>query len=144
VHYLTASRSVLPSFNGHYYELVTSPLSFDNARIAAGQKTYNGLGGHLATVTTQEEFNFLTASFIDLQDVWIGASDAAVEGTFRWVSGPEAGQIMSMTNGMWAAGEPSNGAGENCVVFWDQKRFNDGGCFDSYRYLVEYEGMGDE
>jgi hypothetical protein len=127
--------------NGHYYELITSPLSFTNALSVASQKIYGGLPGYLATVTSQPEYQFLIGVFTDLQDVWIGASESQVEGTFRWMAGPEAGQAMAMTNGMWAPGEPSNGLKEDCVLFWDQKQFNDANCADSYRYLVEYEGV---
>ena len=94
------------------------------------------------TVTSQEEYNFLTSTFVDFQNVWIAANDLAVEGTFRWVAGPEAGQLVSMTNGLWASGQPDNyGGNEDCVEFWDRLKFNDGGCQYAIKYIIEYEGI---
>jgi hypothetical protein len=142
-YFIAVAGPALFASNGHYYELVASPLlSFDNALATAALKTYKGLPGHLVTVTTQEEYNFITSVFVDLQNVWIAANDKAVEGTFRWVAGPEAGQLVSLTSGLWAAGAPDDAGGnEDCVQFWDGKKLNDGGCHYGTRYLIEYEGI---
>ena len=59
-------------------------------------------------------------------DVWIGLSDTATEGVYRWVD-PAVPFVFSM----WNANEPSNGAGqyeEDCTVIagatardWDDR-----------------------
>ncbi len=80
------------------------------------------------------------AFFVDLQDAWIGASDRANEGTFRWAAGPEAGQVVDRINEMWAPGEPSNEQSDDCVVILEHKLF-DQYCAESHGYLIEYEGV---
>ncbi len=137
---LCCRTAPLLSFNGHYYEYITSLYYFHEALTIASEKINNGLTGHLATISTRAEFDFLTSAFPELQEVWIGASDSAVEGTFRWVAGPEAGQVMNMTNGMWAPGEPSKERGvKHCVQLWDHMLY-DQDCNDVFYFLVEYEG----
>ncbi len=138
----TVTGPVFFAANGHYYELISNLLGFNDALVAASQKTHNALPGHLATITTQEEYDFVVATFVDLFYVWIGGSDDAAEGTFYWVTGPEAGLPVDMTNGMWASGQPDDGGNnEDCMMFWNENRFNDLGCVGVFlRYLVEYEG----
>jgi hypothetical protein len=50
------------------------------------------MSGYLATVTSAAENNFLIANF-NLRG-FLGGSDAEVEGDWRWVVGPEAGQLF--------------------------------------------------
>jgi hypothetical protein len=48
-------------FNGHYYENITnSGMTWDEANTAANAMTYNGMQGHLVTITSREENLFLT------------------------------------------------------------------------------------
>ncbi|HEX6915128.1 MAG TPA: LamG-like jellyroll fold domain-containing protein, partial [Chitinophagaceae bacterium] len=74
--------------NGHYYEWVPAPsITWTNARLAASQRTFNGLQGYLVTITSAAEMSFIATK---LQGSgWLGASDLAYEGTWRWVTGPE-------------------------------------------------------
>lgn len=118
---------------GRYYEFVNSSVTWVEARCAAkfangrydasstrfdkcgikengGEvllpRTFNGLTGYLATVTTAAENEFVTLRAGAAQ-AWIGGSDEAVtrlfdseinipfvEGEWRWVDGPEAGRIF--------------------------------------------------
>jgi len=79
--------------NGHFYEYVTGTVSWEEARDAAAARTYLGRPGHLVTITSPEENTFVAQSFDAESDrfAWIGASDEAVEGEWRWMVGPEAG-----------------------------------------------------
>ncbi|WP_375419052.1 Ig-like domain-containing protein [uncultured Hymenobacter sp.] len=78
---------------GHYYEFVSAPgISWIDARTAAAARTYQGLQGYLATVTSVAEKDALVGRAPG--QYWFGASDAAVEGEWRWQSGPEAGQLF--------------------------------------------------
>ncbi|MEN0045647.1 MAG: T9SS type A sorting domain-containing protein [Bacteroidota bacterium] len=88
--YLAKSRNAALYFKetGHFYEYVPLGTTWDNAKIRAESRRIIGLQGYLATITSQAENDFI---FERLRgNGWIGASDAAVEGEWRWITGPEA------------------------------------------------------
>lgn len=101
---------ILNPANGHYYEIVhrryERPLisrnpSFQYALSDAESRTHLGIRGHLVTITSQSEHDFLFDTFGNPYLgawLWIGASDAEVEGEWRWVSGPEAGELFWLGN----------------------------------------------
>lgn len=95
---LTDSDSFNP-VNEHYYRFVPSAhISFADAKAAAEASTLQGVTGHLATITTESENNFVTSKILSVQNAWIGASDAEVEGRWKWVTGPEAGTVFWEAN----------------------------------------------
>ena len=70
----------------------------------------------------------------------MAGSDEQQEGIWRWVAGPENGQIINPT--FWAAGEPNSyqGYDEDGLCYWyDLKGWNDGGTTSMLSYIVEYE-----
>ena len=73
---------------GHYYEFISLvDVTWTEAEAFAEGETYFGLQGYLATITSEAE-NQIAA--VQTNDVgWIGASDLATEGDWRWVTGPE-------------------------------------------------------
>ncbi|MCH2111234.1 MAG: hypothetical protein MK213_00115 [Planctomycetes bacterium] len=99
--------AVNPS-NGHTYHLLDSSTWTDAEASAVL------LGGHLATVRSQTENDWIWQTFsyfggVD-RDLWIGLNDVAVEGTFVWSSGDPS------TFRYWAANQPdNNGGNENYV-----------------------------
>lgn len=106
---LTVGAPKLNPANGHYYQTVHYPRTdrvdrtFATALAAASASSFNGIAGHLLTVTSAEEQLFLQTTFArQLGDrqaagMWMGASDAAIEGEWRWITGPEAGQLFWRT-----------------------------------------------
>ncbi|GAB5474281.1 MAG: hypothetical protein Mars2KO_23800 [Maribacter sp.] len=149
---------------GHYYEFVSDPgISWTDAEIAASNRTYFGWQGYLVTLTSQEEADFSGQQASGFG--WIGANDVAVEGEWRWVTGPEAGtQFWSgsvggteLTYANWNGGEPNNCCGgEDYAHIADASvirggapvgAWNDlpngggGGAYASQGYVVEYGGM---
>lgn len=75
---------------GSFYELVQTPgLTWTQARDAAADKEFAGVAGYLVTITSKEENAFIAERIVGADDIWIGASDAGLEGDWRWVSGPE-------------------------------------------------------
>lgn len=103
--------------NGHYYALFTGEtvqqnvppaMRFADALTFAASMSHSGIPGHLATITSQSEQNFVRQYFSEWRrfpsrylpnDIfWIAASDAAVEGEWRWVAGPETGQLFWQGN----------------------------------------------
>ena len=100
----TGSGWVYNSDNGHYYKAVYGNYSFDQAVTAAAAEAP---GAYLVTITSAAENSFVqNLAPLYYQYSWIGASDQAVEGTWRWVTGPEAGQLVTYTN--WNIWEPNN------------------------------------
>ncbi|MGJ5176990.1 tandem-95 repeat protein [Bradyrhizobium oligotrophicum] len=99
--------------NGHYYKAVYGNFSFSEAVAAAAGEAD---GAYLVTITSASENAFVqNLAPLYYQYSWIGASDAAQEGTWRWVTGPEAGQIV--TYGNWNIGEPNDWGGEDYALF---------------------------
>ncbi|MDC6406125.1 MULTISPECIES: C-type lectin domain-containing protein [Maribacter] len=151
---------------GHYYEYVADVgISWTDAEVAASNRTYFGLQGYLATLTTQEEADF---SGSQAQGVgWIGASDAATEGEWFWVTGPEAGtpfwsgradgSTLPPTNfANWNGGEPNQSGNEDYAHITDPSVVRGGaplgswndlpngggsGAYAPQGYVVEYGGM---
>lgn len=157
----------LPSTK-HYYEFVPAlGITWQAAKTAAESRTYYGLSGYLATVTSIEEAK-LTGEQASGAG-WIGGSDAAVEGTWRWVTGPEAGKSFWIGNGtgtttgtdipfaFWNSGnsEPNNLGNEDYAHItapgigtpgsWNDLS-NTGATSGDYQpkgYIVEYGGLGE-
>ena len=75
---------------GHFYRYISRtgyPWTSAKAEAEAGFMKYHGLQGYLATITSAAENAFIMQKTKGVG--WIGASDAAVEGEWRWVTGPE-------------------------------------------------------
>ena len=162
--FTVGDANYLPS-TGHYYEYVADVgILWTEARVKAEERTYNGLPGYLATITSADEAQ-LTGEQADGTG-WIGGSDAEVEGTWQWVTGPEAGTVFWIgdSNGFapngafsfWNAGEPNNLGDEDYAHVtapnvgirgsWNDLR-NAGETSGDYQpkgYIVEYGTGGPE
>jgi Lectin C-type domain/The GLUG motif len=148
-------------FNNHYYRLVKTPVSFDDAVALSAQATFDGTPsgtpGYLATITSPEENAFLfTVMGGAGNNAWLGASDRDVEGDWKWMTGPEAGTsfytgnvnepnhgpVNNEFNG-WAAFEPNQSGDEDYAEVYGDGRWNDipsnGG--PQNFYLIEWGGM---
>jgi hypothetical protein len=84
--------SVASGGNGHFYNYVATSSTWDQAAALAASLTHNGQPGYLATITSAGENNVIINNFNLLG--WLGGNDAAVEGEWRWVVGPEVGQLF--------------------------------------------------
>ncbi len=153
------SANYLPA-TGHYYEYIPSlGITWTNANAAANARTYFGLQGYLATLTSQAEADFSGSQAAGTG--WIGGSDAATEGVWLWVTGPEAGtNFWNGTAGgsspnfaFWNTGEPNQSGDEDYAHIthpnvnpngsWNDLS-NTGAASGDYQpqgYVVEYGGM---
>ncbi len=134
-------------FNGHTYLVVYEPATPEEA-----ERFCAAFGGHLATVTSEEENNFLKTLFEEKREVAyiLGGTDRNTEGVWEWMNG----EPWSFS--YWdSPTEPNNGlgAGENYLcagarVNWKWVDFF--GKYDGYSskfpYVCEWEsviGQGD-
>ncbi|HZU95999.1 MAG TPA: lectin-like protein, partial [Planctomycetota bacterium] len=105
--------------NGNHYAFIAGPILPLDARAAAAGLVFLGTPGHCVTITSWLEQDFMSTVFVDLG--WIGGTDEVVEGTWRWVGGPEDGETFEQAGfSFWAPGEPNNAGGnENyaCIGF---------------------------
>jgi Lectin C-type domain len=83
-------------FNGHGYQRFDVNLTWTAAKAFCEVR-----GAHLATVTSQAENDFIDANFRP-NNLWLGATDAASEGVWTWVTG----EPWAFTK--WGASEPNN------------------------------------
>jgi flagellin-like hook-associated protein FlgL len=173
-----------------YYQIGYAPdpmagIRWSEADTAARATTFSGLTGYLSNVTSTAESNFLRQKLGE--NGWIGASDyldnvndaitarnlatgettavyadqAAVEGHWYWVDGPEVGlefyrqgtgnvsggtgQVTSPYSD-WAAGEPNNWGGDEGYAYliggssWNDYRYNNSAVLT---YVIEYGGSAD-
>jgi hypothetical protein len=98
--------------NGHYYEYVnpaaTPSITWTEARAAAAARTFMGVGGHLATLTSDAERLFVFDQYhsVPSPQSWIGGVQAPGAATpaagWMWVTGEPWG----VTD--WAPGEPND------------------------------------
>ncbi|MCY7285028.1 MAG: DUF4347 domain-containing protein, partial [Cyanobacteria bacterium CAN_BIN43] len=145
-------RNLSNSANGHFYNFVTNPsINWNTAQSAAAGSNYFGLQGYLTTITSASEQAFVAGKLQG--EGWMGGSDSAVEGAWRWVTGPEAGQ--QFWSGLsfggpvggrysnWATGEPNDSPSEDHAHFLGNGQWNDYNAANPsvQGYVVEYGGM---
>jgi len=152
---LVNSGEVFFEDTGHLYEYVSSTLDWNAAKTAAEGRTKYGATGYLTTITSQAENDFVSQRLANAG--WMGASDIASEGAWKWVTGPEAGTQFCQGNNPcnsvssrytnWNGGEPNDsGANEDCGQFLagGSGKWNDLPCSGTTLpgYVVEYGAPG--
>ncbi len=138
-------------FEGHYYEYVSGYSTWDQAYTAALARTLDSQPGHLATITSAGEDAFIRSLIPYGANVLVAGTDRAIEGTWVWAAGPEAGTVFwkdgapyggAYTN--WGPGEPNNvQVGENYLEMY-QGVWNDtaANAYVHAGYVVEYQWHG--
>ena len=107
--------------NGNLYEIVLAPaIPWENAKVAAEQRTYLGRNGHLATIANAEEDVFLQALIEEAGmggaagEIWAGAfqlpNQASRTDGWMWVNGegPVPGFNFGSTYANWFGFEEPN------------------------------------
>lgn len=109
-HGQSLSASVTNTANGHLYYLLNGFVTWNTA-----EATAVGIGGHLATIRSSAENQWLSGTFrVSVNasgPLWIGVNDRAVEGSFQWSSG----EPVFYTN--WEPGQPDDGFGQEDAGF---------------------------
>jgi Lectin C-type domain len=115
---------------GNYYEIIATPMTWENARTAALATSWLGEQGYLATVTSAQE-NVFVAGLLTGASAWLGGNDVVTPDLWEWADGPEAGVDFwqglqggtpvggAFTN--WGGSDPNNsGGGQYALVLCAQ------------------------
>ena len=73
--------------NGNYYEAISGEYDWLEAESLAEGSTYLGVKGHLATLTSLDESDWVWGNLGNPFRYYLGASDRETEGTWKWVTG---------------------------------------------------------
>ncbi len=144
-----ATAQVTDPNTGNTYNMVKGQMLWTTAEADAKNQMFGGLPGHLATITSQAELDFVMAN-LPISRPWLGGfhdqgdpNYSEPAGGWAWVTG----EPFTFTN--WAPGEPNNtdssGGPEDYLEMFKDSNWNDtnlkgGGWTDSY--LVEWEPSG--
>jgi len=129
--------------NGHYYEYVSTGVSWDGALAAADALNYLGLDGYLVTLTSAAESAFVRDN-LTTASYWAAGSDAGNEGLWTWMAGPELGMVFwsggpTANYAGWNGGEPNNAGDEDGLqANWNGIAWNDAQTRNGLGYVVEY------
>ncbi|MFK8103032.1 MAG: Calx-beta domain-containing protein [Saprospiraceae bacterium] len=106
----------------------------NNFSWSAAEAAAHDAGGHIAVINSHEENEFLRTNIL-APAVWIGFTDEAQEGHFRWVTG----ETVDYTN--WASGDPNdygiNVSGADYTVLLSSGEWRDRNGGEHYEILVE-------
>ncbi|HOG50561.1 MAG TPA: lectin-like protein, partial [Lentisphaeria bacterium] len=155
--YRTAGRLGVTEFQGHYYEVIPTKLSWADSKNAA-----EAAGGTLAIIGSAAENAFLASNMLSGRSgIWLGLTDEDVEGEFIWIDGTPlagnysnwstravGGQTDEPNNGVWGGtvNPPENyvflvGAGKTnprlVVGYWNDA-VNNEQYGDQDSYIIEY------
>lgn len=148
--------------NGHYYEFVAaSQITWDAANSAANDLTFAGVDGHLATITSAAEDDFIETERqkTSLNEVWVGGFQDPIEtqgakDNWTWVNGegsfPGDNSPPGYANWNLDNNEPNDNYGvaseqHLTVGLGDSRKWNDEGITlatglgSITGYVVEYE-----
>ena len=145
-----------PFANGHYYAFTKESANYNNnakplstGSLLAQLNSY----GYLATVTSQDENNFILNSSYGGNKIpgngFLGGSDVAKEGTWLWEGGAELNQAFrtGSTNNMytnWNGGEPNNKNNEDYLVTSSSGYWNDADADNVGGYITEWGKAGSQ
>jgi len=150
---------VLNRVNGHFYAAVavSGGINWSDAKVEAESRTFEGVRGHLVTITSAQEDRFIARNFPEavtrddgegLFPYWYGGFQqplgSPTEENWQWVTG----EPFVYTN--WGVGEPNDfrGSEEDCLLpHGNPKRgskpwaWNDAECGETRPrgYVVEYD-----
>ena len=122
-------------FDGHYYRFYNTSMTYPEAKAFCEEQ-----GGHVVTITSAEENEFVLSLFSDTY-IWLGGNDEAEEGKFVW----DTGEYFFYTN--WDDGEPNNkgatGNQDNMLMYsWGNWDDIEGSV--SYPFVCEWDKYTDD
>ena len=98
------------NYNGHSYKLFDIDMTWKDAKAYC-----EGLGGHLAIINSSGKQKFVESLIknSNRQIFWLGATDEATEGIWKWIDG------SNIVYSNWSPGEPNNSGSEDYLVIYN-------------------------
>ena len=124
------------------YEFVSQAKTWNAANAEAISKH-----GHLVAITSEIEYQRVMG-IASSRRIWLGGTDSAQEGVWRWVNGgvffvyDEAigGAAVRGAVNHWNSGEPNDSGGEDCLEMGATGGWNDLNCAGpSLPFIIEYD-----
>jgi hypothetical protein len=122
-------------FNGHTYKYFDMQTTWYEA-----EKICNNLGGHLVTITSEEEQNTVSDLLKNTNngEIWLGATDSQNEGTWKWIT------KESFNYSNWDTSQPDNANSvEHFAQMYKSGKWNDRTYYRSSSAIIgfvcEYE-----
>ncbi len=119
---------------------MSSALSWDEADQAARRLSYNGIRGHLATVSSNAELDFV-ATLVNgtTSGYWIGADKRDGSNDWKWVA-DRALDRQRISPTYWAAGQPD---ADSCLEQYADGTWKAEACGTPRMYIVEFDAESD-
>ena len=120
------------TFRGNQYAFTSGAKTWEAAQAEARQR-----GGNLVTINSEQEETWIKQNFGGDESFWIGFTDKANEGQFRWASG----EPVTYTN--WDPNEPNNAGGNEdyaTMNFSWRNQWNDDSGIRNFRGIIEIGG----
>ncbi|KAM4571724.1 ladderlectin-like [Fundulus diaphanus] len=121
-------------YNGRCYRFVKQEKDWYEA-----EKACNGLGGHLASIRTLDEYDFISGLILEktgsYRSTWVGGHKGLV---WTWSDG------SPFTFSSWSPGEPNNAGGnENCmeINLRGREYVNDANCDIKLPFVCSKESI---
>ncbi len=138
---------------GKFYKGFETPVNFATAKSNALAATLNGTNGQLVTIRSAAEQEIVAAIVNGYgDDIWLGGTDATVEGEWRWLNGnQESDQFWSGEDAdgynvdnayhNFFADRPDNGLGGQDAVRMrnGDKLWDDAAETEPFNYVVEWD-----
>ncbi len=114
--------------------MVPTHLDWNEANQAAQRLSYNGIRGHLVTVTSKAEHDFVKTLIGPANAYWLGA-DKRDGSEWKWVA-DRAFDRQIISPSYWAAGQPDGG---DCLEMYRDGTWRDETCATMRWYIVEFD-----
>jgi len=112
---------------GNHYCMVPLPMKWNDANAFAQR-----LGGHLATIASNEKWTWLQQAFTNLDYTYLGGFKEGNSGKRKWVTGEK------WDFAAWAPSQPNNNSGRESAIIVYLNYLYDADKTSAYKFIIEW------